>query len=235
MKKLALIITAFLLLNIGCATVGPLNTPTGKPEIIINDASKKEICDAVINQMLSWDFQLQKQSESLLVFGKKDSRVSSAILLGSRYDAIPEWRFAYNIVDYSQGVRIVANISAVTNPGSAFERITDMSRNSQDAQNVQNFFERMKKYFSINAVLKDRGKIGIGCEKRIVKKVIENSPAQKAGIMVGDTILSIDGESPSDDDLQNLIRITGTPGSTVSLKIKRNEDVKTISVVRGNP
>jgi hypothetical protein len=144
-----ILITVFIIISLaGCATVKPLNTTTGRPEVIIADVSKKDISDAIVNTMLSWDFQLQKRDDYILVFGKKNTNLASSLLLGSRYDAIPEWRFTYNIVDYADGVRIIANIVSVTNPGSAFERITDFSKGSQDAQNIQKFFENLKNEFA---------------------------------------------------------------------------------------
>ncbi len=154
-KKILFVIFMIVSLT-GCATVKPLDTSTGKPEVIITDASKKDIADAIVNTMLSWDFQLQKRDEYILVFGKKDTNIASSVLLGSRYDAVPEWRFTYNMVDYAGGVRIIANIASVTNPGSAFERITDFSKGSQDAQNVQKFFRNLKNELEFKKIYERR-------------------------------------------------------------------------------
>jgi len=235
MTKKILIAIVMVISLAGCATVRPLNTTTGKPEVIITDASKKDISDAIINTMLSWDLQLQKRDEYILIFGKKNTNIASSVLLGSRYDAVPEWRFTYNMVDYADGVRIIVNIAAVTNPGSAFERLTDLSKGSQDAQNIQKFLENLKIHFEMIKTVKNRGKIGIMLQKVEIVKVFENSPAEKAGIMKGDIILKIDGEALTGGNAQDSMRVSGTPGSTVIFLLKRNGQELTIPVIRGNP
>jgi membrane-associated protease RseP (regulator of RpoE activity) len=235
MTKKILIAICMVIFFAGCATIKPLNTTTGKPEIIITDTAKKDISDAIVNTMLSWDFQLQKRDDYILVFGKKNTNIASSVLLGSRYDAVPEWRFTYNLVDYADGVRIIANIAAVTNPGSAFERITDFSKGSQDAQNIQSFLENLKDTFGFNKTMKNRGKIGVMLSKNEIIKVLDNSPAERAGIMKGDIILKIDGEAITGDVKDTLLRVSGTPGSTVTLLLKRNGQELSIPVIRGNP
>lgn len=229
-------IAIFMIISLaGCAAVKPLNTTTGKPEVTITEASKKEISDVITNTMLSWDFQLQKRDEYILIFGKKNTNIASSVLLGSRYDAVPEWRFTYNIVDYADGVRIIVNIVSVTNPGSAFERITDFSKGSQDSQNIQKFLENMKNEFEVRKIIKNRGKIGIKLQKDKIMDVFDNGPADKAGIMKGDIILKIDGEAMTGYASKDLIRLTGAPGSTVVLLLKRNGQELTVPVIRGNP
>ena len=227
--------TLILVLITGCATIKPLNTPTGKPEVIIPDASKSEIADQITNAMLSWDFQLQKRDENILVFAKRDQRLGSSLLFGSRYDSTPEWRFIYNIVDHHEGIRVIANIAAITNPGSAFERVTDLSRGSKDSENVYALLTQIREGFSLRKITKNRGKIGVGLQKYTIVSVAQGGPAEKAGLQKGDVILKIDGEPATGDFSKDILRITGEPSTTVIMLIKRNDQELAIPVVRGEP
>lgn len=65
-------------------------------------------------------------------------------------------------------------------------------------------------------------------------KVDEDGPGDKAGLMVNDIILSVDGKSVkgvSGDDLTSLIK--GKSGTKVKIKVKRGDTTKTVSVKRG--
>jgi|GEM_PF-2849266 carboxyl-terminal processing protease len=78
----------------------------------------------------------------------------------------------------------------------------------------------------------DEGKIsGIGIElspddaNAVIVRVIENGPAEKAGIKVGDIILKIDGKIPKDkQEAVSLIR--GKTGTEVALTISRKGAAK---------
>ena len=227
--------TFILALISGCATVKPLNTLTGKPEVIIPDASKSEIADQITNAMLSWDFQLQKRDENILLFSKRDQSLGSSLLFGSRYDSTPEWRFTYNIVDHPEGVRVIANIATITNPGSAFERITDLSRGSKDSENVYALLTQIRESFNLRKIVKGRGKIGVFLQQYKIISVAKGGPAENAGLQKGDVILKIDGEPTTGDLVKDTLRITGEPGTTVILLVKRNDQELSISVVREKP
>lgn len=85
------------------------------------------------------------------------------------------------------------------------------------AKDVEQFSDRLTGSFS-----------GIGAEidmldgrPRIVTP-LEDSPAWKAGIMAGDVILKVDGESTQDQDQMEVIRrIKGEPGTDVVLTVRR--------------
>lgn len=67
-----------------------------------------------------------------------------------------------------------------------------------------------------------------------VIKLFENSPAEKAGLKVGDIIIGVNGVGVSGysaGELSNLL--VGDNGTTVELKVKRGEEVKDFSFMRG--
>jgi len=217
----------------GCATNYQVNSSTGKAEVIINGVDRKEIKDVMLNAMLSDGFYLQNQNEYQLVFGKKDNSLTMSLLAGSNYDITPEWRYTFTMVDYSGGIRILTNIWIVTNPGSAFESINDLSTNTKAAQNMQIGLNSFKKNMEMASLQKKRGKIGVRLQNRIIVEVISNGPAEKAGLQIGDVIQSIDGVQSLDNEFDFIKRLTGEPGTSVKLTILRDGKSMDIDVVRG--
>lgn len=63
--------------------------------------------------------------------------------------------------------------------------------------------------------------------------IIENSPAEKAGLLIGDLITKIDGESIVGKDYDESVnKIRGEKGSSVTLEIKRGDKELTVDVIR---
>jgi hypothetical protein len=129
-KYLLIILNVFLVINFlfGCATIPKLQISTGKPEVIITGVTKKQVIDALTNQMLALDFKIKTITDYSAVYARRMNSIRAAVLFGSRYDSFPETRISYAIVDAPGGIRIVATMEMITNPGSAFERATDLSR-----------------------------------------------------------------------------------------------------------
>lgn len=86
--------------------------------------------------------------------------------------------------------------------------------------------------------------IGAGCEismlntgEIVILTVYDNSPASDAGLKYGDIVLEIDGMSVNDwtsDQLSNYIRTGGKVGTTISIKVKREEKEITLPLKRGH-
>ena len=68
----------------------------------------------------------------------------------------------------------------------------------------------------------------------LVQDLYENSPAQKAGLLVGDVIISVNGKNLNPKDRNSDEVLKGEPGSTISVKIKRTGEAqeKTINIKR---
>ena len=220
---------AFFMLLSGCATVQPLGTPTGKPEVTIPNVTKKEVVDALTNQMLSWGYHVKAVTDYNAVYGKRTESMAAAIFLGSRYDAIPEARISYATVETDIGVRVVATLEMITNPGSAFERVTDLSQ-GKDAHNIQNMLNQLK----YGLELSKKGKIGLAIDKNgVVIEVLDNGPASKVGIKAGDRLLKINGKQISTGNLYKIaFEIAGEPGTVVELLLVRGDKQLTFEVER---
>jgi carboxyl-terminal processing protease len=68
----------------------------------------------------------------------------------------------------------------------------------------------------------------------VIVKIYENSPAEKAGLIEGDIITAVNGESVADKDpTQVAAMIRGEEGTVVNITIKRGSIVKDFSIIRG--
>jgi len=114
-------------------------TPSGSPETVIYGGTRAKVTNAIIARSLATGWTLHTTSEYQVVT-EKPMEGTAAALMASRYDTHPVYRATYVLVDTRDrgldGVRVVATVVAVTNPGSAFERTTDFTR-SKAGQEVQ--------------------------------------------------------------------------------------------------
>jgi hypothetical protein len=134
---------ALALIAIGCASPQPLPTPSGKAEIVVQ-APKAKVRDALAARALDRGFSIKSNTESALVIGKRSDSVALAMLAGSRYDAQPEIRVRYDLLEAETGTRVVSTAMVVTNPDSAFERITPMEPGSKAYQELQSAMNEVK-------------------------------------------------------------------------------------------
>ena len=68
----------------------------------------------------------------------------------------------------------------------------------------------------------------------VISKVIRNAPAYKAGLLDGDAIIAIDGQSVHGLSLETVTdRIKGESGTDVTVTVRRGEEVLDVTVTRG--
>jgi membrane-associated protease RseP (regulator of RpoE activity) len=71
---------------------------------------------------------------------------------------------------------------------------------------------------------------GPGAEQRVIVDVVRESPAQKAGVVKGDTLVAINGQPATD----RAMRTPFEPGDTVVLRVRRAGQNHDITVVAGD-
>ena len=81
--------------------------------------------------------------------------------------------------------------------------------------------------------------VGIGVQLEterdevVVATPIEDSPADRAGIMSGDVLVAVDGESVRELDISEIVeRVKGPEGSTVQVTVLRGEEERTFDLER---
>jgi len=133
--KTTLLALFFLLL--GCTIIQPPNTPSGKPEIVFPAGiQKQKIRDLLVQAFSNKGFEVKRADEYSILLGRRSNSLAGVIVFGSGYDGVPEMRVNISTVDTVEGVRAIFALSYVTNPGSAFEKVTDVS-NWRDGQQLQ--------------------------------------------------------------------------------------------------
>lgn len=111
----------------GCQTAAEApNTASGKPEVTIH-ATTAAIKARLLSLAMDKRFNVTKDTEYLLQVEKPSENFGAALLLGSRYDGIPAERIVFTFAPIGDTTRVVAAGMFVTNPGSAFERITPVN------------------------------------------------------------------------------------------------------------
>lgn len=195
---------------IGCAASNVLNTPSGKPEVVIEKKSKKEVADALVSEMVSSGYAIKSVSDYNIVFGKLiDNNLAASLLFGSRYDITPEYRPSFAIFETDAGVRIVLTNQIVTNPGSGYEHVTDANGGAA-GKSWQEFLAVFPNVF--------KGRTGIRVDKNgTVLDVIQGSPAMTEGIQKADRLVTVDSVPYSD-----ISQLIGEPDSMVNVVVRRN-------------
>lgn len=140
LRSLAVVVA----LSLTACQTSQLQTASGKPEVTIFAADASLVKAEIINDMLNSGYVLSRDTAYQLVFDKRmETNFTAQLLLGSNYDQVPAARIAYVISPTNENVRVIADMSIITNPGSAFERRMDMNH-SKDATLVQQKLRTVK-------------------------------------------------------------------------------------------
>jgi hypothetical protein len=112
----------------GCAGPGARQSNSGPPEAVVLGATKKQVIDMLVRFKLERRMQVKDVSDyGFVAVGRLENNMTASMLFGSRYDSVPAIRFHYNVVDVEGGVKVFVRSEIVTNPGSAFERVSDLT------------------------------------------------------------------------------------------------------------
>lgn len=115
-----------LLFLTGCQTAQPPATASGRPETTIN-APVAEIKALIISRALNNGMSITKDTDYSIQFEKPTDNMAAAVLLGSRFNAIPSERYIATFAPLGNETRVVISSMIVTNPGTAFEQITPIT------------------------------------------------------------------------------------------------------------
>ena len=104
---------AALLTLTSCAGVGPVNTPSGNPEVTIRSTNTSRIKNALVTLYSSNGYSLVSDSQFNLVFAKQLSPGEAAlytVAMGSAYSSAPNVKIAVTVVPGSGATRVFAHI-----------------------------------------------------------------------------------------------------------------------------
>jgi len=129
-----------------CAAPTHLDTPSGHPEVTISRTTPNKVKAALVRKMIDKGFQVTKDKQFELAFDRPlDNKLAEA-LLGSKVSGTPNMRVTYSISQVGDDVRVIADLAAITNPGSASELSTDMNDAAKGApvHDVQSFLDELR-------------------------------------------------------------------------------------------
>ena len=127
----------------GCVAPVQHNTASGKPEVTVSTNDVGAVKAALVSEMIDRGYGITSEGDHRLVFDRAADSFLAGVLFGSSYDSTPNTRISYTLVPTSDGVRVVADLAVVTNPGSAFEKRMEMNHH-QDSVGVQRALDALK-------------------------------------------------------------------------------------------
>jgi hypothetical protein len=131
--SLVLLMVAFICLS-GCAFF-ELFAPPPSPDVVINNVTKKQVSDALVNRMINSGWQLKTASDYNATFSKKNiDPYKIPHNSGPNYDPHPDCNANFTFVDVEGGVRVVANVEAIVNRGNGVETY-DMTKEGMEWTN----------------------------------------------------------------------------------------------------
>jgi hypothetical protein len=139
-RTLQLIILLIVILFCCSATLATL-PPT--PEVVIPNVTKKEVANKLIDNASTKGWILKNSTEFLIVVEYPMKGLGASILYGSKWKRTPNARIQYQLTGIPEGVRVVAKMFIVTNPGTGLESIRDETK-GKHAQDLQAELERIR-------------------------------------------------------------------------------------------
>jgi len=124
-----LLLSLMTILLGACAAPVRHETASGRPEVTIRGKVGNQVQAEIANLMLNRRYSVKSSSPNILVFEKPFDNAMASVLFASQYDVTPYARITYNVFEIGDSTRIVASFAAITNPGSAFERVTPLDNN----------------------------------------------------------------------------------------------------------
>lgn len=149
--KLLFVVLALASCALGACTATtnldkPLDTPSGHPEVTISRTTDNKVKAALAREMTSKGFHVTKDTRSELAFDKPLDDKQAQAVLGNKVTGTTNGRITYSITRVGDDIRIIADLAAITNPGSPSELSTDMNDATKGApvHDVQSFLEDVR-------------------------------------------------------------------------------------------
>lgn len=101
-----------------------------------------KVKEAVAALMVSRGYQIQRDTDFVMDFATNTQNFMATLLLSSRYDSRVETRVSVTFIG-DNPTQVTWRAALITNPGSAFERPTDIT-NNPEGDNVQTQFVAIK-------------------------------------------------------------------------------------------
>jgi membrane-associated protease RseP (regulator of RpoE activity) len=211
-----------------CTVTQPLATPSGKPDVTINTTDRGKIKSAIINRFMSGGYQMVSESDYGVVFSRQWNNFNGILyqsLLGNSYSSTPNVIIRINMATLDGATRVLLQPSVSMQNAFGREDINELTNRDLLTQ-----FQQLLQEIKNEVELTDRPRIGINVdEKGTIVQVIDGWPAQKSGILVGDSIIYING-NPFTDTQTFSNQLLESPDSVVEIIVLRNNEKLTFNI-----
>jgi hypothetical protein len=241
MRLLDALVLAFMSTALITCTSVTHETPSGRAEVTIPNTTVDRVKSYLVSIMTNKGYRITKDSQFQISFDKPSENIALNVLLGSKYDSTPNMRVSYDIAALPNGIRVISDLAVITNPGSAFERRTEVNEGPASAE-VQAILTLLEPELNSQSSLRAaRGKgivLGltaypvndaIAKEKGLpsprgilVALVSPNGPADRAGVKKGDIVVTYQGQPVSSPNDIGLALGASKKGETVRLQLWRD-------------
>lgn len=232
----------------GCGAPSKLQTASGKPEVSIPGTTVDAVKPEIVRTMTAEGYRITRDTQYEMAFDRP-AQGAAAVLMGSRYDGVPNSRISFSFAPTGNSVLVTGDAAVITNPGSAFERRTDMN-GGPDGTAVQSILDQISKVAdptSPRAQARARGvllgvalatvaqakaqRLPISAPAGIVVRgVTPGMPAARAGILKHDVLVTWSGKPIEDEPQLEAAIASTTAGSTVVLGVVRGTEQLDIPV-----
>lgn len=125
-SKITLAAPVLLMLALaGC--VSP-NTPTEPPQVTVSNTTSKVVMDALARRAVMKGSAIVNSNDYSMTVARDGGNSLAASLFASRYSSRTEARIQYMVAQSGHDVLLSGRAMMVTNPNSAFEKSTDVTR-----------------------------------------------------------------------------------------------------------
>jgi membrane-associated protease RseP (regulator of RpoE activity) len=248
--RILIALVSFLALSACAGTLHRPQTASGRPEVTIANTTPEKIKPVLVSEMANAGYRITKDTPYELAFDKPVQNLAMAVLLGSRYDAQPNARVTYTFAQIGNDTRVIGDVAVITNPGSAFERRTELN-NGVDAYDLQTGLQRLSAAMDPNSPLnkarKNKIVLGIGVITAERAKVAgmsgpshglyvtivkPNSVAGAAGIKKGDVLLRFNNITLANDSDLERAEAAARPGASAKLVVWRSDNTESTVTVQ---
>ena len=140
------LIIFFLFFVVSCGPVEEINfvTPSGKPEILIENSNIQKIKSKIINDFLAKGGRIEKDTDFSLSIMVENENFWGQVLLGTEASGYKNFeRVDFNFAEMENGIKVFAQYYFVTGYGTTNEQASQMNSNSSLNQ-LQGYLRTLK-------------------------------------------------------------------------------------------
>ena len=106
---------------------------------------------ALVNKMIDRGYRIAKDTQFELTFDKRADSALAIFLLSTDRGGTPNMRVAYSIAQVGDGVRAVADVAVIQNPGTPYEKRLELNgaeKEEAPARVVQAMLDNLRTEFT---------------------------------------------------------------------------------------